>query len=223
MHILLVEDHADLAATVEGYLSHLGHTVVRAADGQTAIERALGLDFDAVILDRKLPRVDGATVCRKLRAEAQEMPILMLTALDTLEDKLSGFEAGADDYLIKPFALAELHARLTSLHRRDSKRVQMVKVDTLSYDLVTREGSRGERPLTLSPTGKLLLETLLKAQGAIVSRAELEAALWPGEEKADGLLRVHMHAVRAAVDRGEAVPLIHTRPGSGYWLGLDGP
>ena len=222
MHILLVEDHADLAATVEGYLTHLGHTVVRTADGSSAVDQALSVDFDAIILDRKLPRLDGARVCQRLRAESLDMPILMLTALDSLQDKLSGFAAGADDYLVKPFALAELNARLSSLRRRDIKRSQLIRIDTLSYDLLTHEGTRGTRPLVFSPIARQLFELLLKARGEVVSRTEMEAAVWPGEKKDAGLLRVHLHAVRSAVDRGEAVQLIHTRPGTGYWLGVDG-
>ncbi len=221
MHILLVEDHVDLAKSVEGYLAHLGHTVVTAGDGLSAIDQAMKVSFDAVVLDRKLPHLDGASVCRRLRSESRTLPILMLTALDTLDDKLAGFEAGADDYLIKPFALAELNARLGSLHRREAQRSPVVKIDNLTYDFGTREGTRGDRPLSLSPTGRRLLEQLLLAKGELVTRAVLEQALWQAEQKDSGLLRVHMHAVRAAVDGGEPVRLIHTRAGVGYRLGVD--
>ncbi len=221
MHILLVEDHADLAASVEGYLAHFGHTVRTASDGLTAVDEALSERYDAVVLDRKLPHLDGASVCRRLRAESRNMPILMLTALDTLEDRLSGFEAGADDYLVKPFALAELHARLASLHRRETRANQIVRVDSLTYDFAAREGNRNGRPLALSPTGRILLEQLLKAQGRVVTRTVLEQAVWEVEQKHSGLLRVHMHAVRATVDRDEKIRLIHTHSGIGYRLGVD--
>ena len=222
MHILLVEDHNDLAATVADYLSHRGHSVIRAKDGPSALEQALNANFDAIVLDRKLPQLDGASVCRQLRAQSEDLPILMMTALEALDDKLKGFEAGADDYLVKPFALAELHARLTSLHRRDAHRAQIIKIDTLRYDLLRREGRRGERALNLSPTGRTLLEALLKARGTLVSRAELETAVWGESQNDSGALRVHMHALRSAVDRGEKVKLIHTRQGAGYWLNVDG-
>lgn len=223
MHILLVEDHHDLAATVADYLGHRGHSVIRAKDGPSALEQALNANFDAIVLDRKLPQLDGASVCRQLRAKSEDLPILMLTALDSLEDKLKGFEAGADDYLVKPFALAELHARLISLHRRDAHRAQIIKVDNLRYDLLRREGRRGERDLSLSPTGRTLLEALLKARGTLVSRTELEIAVWGEAQNDSGALRVHMHALRAAVDRSERVKLIHTRQGAGYWLNVNGP
>jgi DNA-binding response OmpR family regulator len=225
MRILVVEDHADLAATIGDYLEARGHTVDFAYDGRSAYAVATEAQFDVIVLDRVMPAMDGATVCRRLRSEAGvTTPILMLTALDTVTNRVEGLDAGADDYLVKPFAMAELEARLQALHRRASGSVANHKlvVGDLEYDPQTREARRGGQPITLNPTTRKLLEFLMRQTHRVVSRVELEHLLW-GDDLPDGdVLRAHLHVLRAAVDRPFTHKLLHTVRGAGYRLADDG-
>ncbi|TJY58266.1 response regulator transcription factor [Sinimarinibacterium sp. CAU 1509] len=225
MRILVVEDHADLAATVGDYLAARGHTVDFAYDGRSAYTTASEAQFDVIVLDRVMPAMDGATVCRKLRGEAGvTTPVLMLTALDTVTNRIEGLEAGADDYLVKPFAMAELEARLQALHRRASGSVVSRKlvVGDLEYDPQTREAHRAGQLVTLNPTTRKLLEFLMRQTHRVVSREELEHLLW-GDDLPDGdVLRAHLHVLRAAVDRPFTHKLLHTVRGAGYRLADDG-
>ena len=175
-------------------------------------------DFDAIILDLNLPGMDGLEVCRKLRQEARKQtPVLMLTARDALEQKLAGFESGADDYLVKPFALQELEARLAVLLRRGRGNASRVlNVADLEYNLDTLEVARAGKAVTLNPTALKILQVLMEASPAVVTRQELETRVW-GEELPDSdSLRVHIHGLRAAVDKPFGKPLIQTRHGIGY-------
>ena len=208
MHILVIEDNQDIAANLGDYLEDRGHTVDFAADGVTGLHLAVVHDFDAIVLDLNLPGMDGLEVCRKLRNDARKQtPVLMLTARDSLDNKLAGFDSGADDYLVKPFALQEVEVRLNALSRRGKgTHTRVLDVGDVEYNLDTLEVRRG---------GKLL-QSLMEAAPSVVTRQELETRVW-GEELPDSdSLRVHIHGLRAAIDKPFEKPLIQTRHGIGY-------
>ena len=221
MRILVVEDHHDIAANVGDFLEAKGAAVDFAYDGISALHLALTGEPDAIVLDVGLPGMDGLTFCRRLRGDAgQDTPILMLTARDTLADKLAGFEAGTDDYLVKPFALQELWARLEALVRRTAPRPsEALQVADLELDPGTRTVRRGGVELTLGRAPFNLLEALMRRSPNVVSRRDLEEVLWGDEPPAGDVLRSHLYALRRAVDRGSHGPaLIHTVHGVGYRL-----
>jgi len=218
MRILVIEDNRDIAANLGDYLEERGHTVDFAADGVTGLHLAVVNPFDAIVLDLNLPGMDGLEVCRRLRQEAHKhTPVLMLTARDTLDQKLAGFESGADDYLIKPFALQEVEARLAVLVRRGkAAQPRILVVGDLDFNLDTLEAHRQGKLITLNPTALKILQSLMEASPSVVTRQELETRVW-GEELPDSdSLRVHIHGLRAAVDKPFDKPLIHTRHGIGY-------
>src|SRR5690554_5992176 len=218
MRILVIEDNQDIAANIGDYLEERGHTVDFAADGVTGLHLAVVHDFDAVVLDLNLPGMDGLEVCRKLRNEARKQtPVLMLTARDSLDSKLAGFDSGADDYLIKPFALQEVEVRLNALARR-GKGVQtrVLEVADLEYNLDTLEVRRAGKLVQLNPTALKILQSLMEASPAVVTRQELETRVW-GEELPDSdSLRVHIHGLRAVIDKPFPTQLVQTRHGIGY-------
>lgn len=220
LRILIIEDNADLAAMLGDYLSAHGHQVDFAADGGRGLQLASERAFDAIVLDRTLPRLEGSDLCRQLRARGSEVPVLMLTARDTTRDKVAGFESGADDYVVKPVELAEIEARLLALHRRASGRLaqRVLRVADLEYDPVSLEARRGGRPLSLNPTTRKLLEFLMRETGRSVKREELEFLLWRDAPPEGDVLRAHMHRLRDAIDRDFDVKLLHTFRGSGYRL-----
>ncbi|MDX1625861.1 MAG: response regulator transcription factor [Wenzhouxiangellaceae bacterium] len=220
MRILIIEDNRDIAANLGDYLSDRGHEVDYAYDGVTGLHLAVVNDFDAMVLDLQLPGMDGLEVCRKLREEGRkDTPVLMLTARDQLDDKLAGFDSGADDYLVKPFELREVEARLEVLARRGQRvSPRELEVGDLKFNLetltVTREGKR----IDLNPIGLKLLEKLMSASPAVVSRRDLEHHVW-GEALPDSdSLRVHIHSLRAAIDKPFGRPMLTTRHGIGYSL-----
>jgi len=220
MRILIIEDNPDIAANVGDYLEDQGHTVDFAGDGVTGLHLAVVGDFDAIVLDLALPGMDGLEVCRKLRTEAEkDTPVLMLTARDRLEDKLAGFETGADDYLVKPFELQEVAARLKVLTARGRRRARReLKVGDLRFNQDTLSVTRGGQEIYLNPIGLKLLQCLMKASPNVVSRAELEMEVW-GEEMPDSdSLRVHIHSLRSAIDKPFGSQMIQTRHGIGYRL-----
>ncbi len=220
MRVLVIEDHPDLAANLGDFLSAQNHSVDFAADGMVGLALAQAGGHDVIVLDRMLPGMDGATLCKKLRAQGNLTPILMLTALDTVANRVEGLLSGADDYLVKPFALSELSARLGALHRRASGWTGGCKLQVadLRLDTETAEAHRGSVRLELTRAERRLLELLLRRAPKLVSRAELERALW-GDDAPDGdVLRAHMHNLRNAVDKPFAHKLIHTVHGEGYRL-----
>ena len=220
MRVLVIEDNSDIAANLGDFLEDRGHTVDFAADGVTGLHLAVVNEFDAIVLDLNLPGMDGLEVCRKLRQEAhKQTPVLMLTARDSLDQKLVGFESGADDYLVKPFALQEVEARLAVLARRGKgPGPRVLKVADLEFNLDTLEVHRQGRSLTLNPTALKILQSLMEASPSVVTRQDLESAVW-GEELPDSdSLRVHIHGLRAAIDKPFDKPLIQTRHGIGYRL-----
>jgi DNA-binding response OmpR family regulator len=218
MRILVIEDNRDIAANLGDFLEDRGHTVDYAADGVTGLHLAVVNDFDAVVLDLNLPGIDGIEVCKKLRMEARKQtPVLMLTARDSLDSKLAGFDSGADDYLVKPFALQEVEARLLVLARRiKTQAPRTLVISDLEYNLDTLEVWRAGEPIQLNPTALKILQALMEASPSVVTRNELETKVW-GEELPDSdSLRVHIHGLRAAIDKPFPVALIQTRHGIGY-------
>ncbi|HNV83687.1 MAG: response regulator transcription factor [Arenimonas sp.] len=218
MRILVIEDNRDIAANLGDFLEDRGHTVDYAADGVAGLHLAVVNDFDAIILDLNLPGMDGLEVCKRLRAEGRKQtPVLMLTARDSLDSKLAGFESGADDYLVKPFALQEVEARLSVLARRGkAAQPRVLHVADLEYNLDTLEVMRGGKAIQLNPTALKILQSLMEASPSVVTRLELENRVW-GEELPDSdSLRVHIHGLRAAIDKPFDKALIQTRHGIGY-------
>lgn len=232
MRLLVIEDNPSLVTNLFEYFEPRGHALDAAPDGVTGLHLATTQSYDAVILDWMLPRMDGPEVLRRLRAHAGVgVPVIMLTARDELPDKISGFRAGADDYLTKPFAMPELEVRLEALLVRASGRgrSRVLEVDDLRLDLATLEASRAGQPLHLYPACRKLLEVLMQASPAAVSRTQLEHALW-GDEPPDGdMLRSHVYELRRSVDGPFTTKLIHTLPRVGYRLAvidrshIDGP
>lgn len=219
LHILVIEDNPDLAANVCDFLEAKGHIVDAAGDGITGLHLAVTKDYDAIVLDIVLPGMDGFTVCRKFRDEARRnTPVLMLTARDALDDRVAGLECGADDYVLKPFALRELEARLKALVRRAKSGVtpDTLRVADLEFDSALVRVKRGERVIPLPPIPFKLLETLLRASPRVVRREELERAVWGDVPPDSDALRSHMHTLRAAVDGPGEPALIHTQRGIGY-------
>lgn len=219
LHVLVIEDNPDLAANVCDFLEAKGHVVDVAGDGLTGLHLAVTREFDAIVLDIVLPGMDGLTLCRKFREEARRTtPVLMLTARDALDDRVAGLECGADDYVLKPFALRELEARLKALVRRSSSAVtpSVLRVGDLEYDPVLLRVRRGGRAISLPPIPLKLLETLMRAAPRVVRRDELERAVWGDAPPDSDALRSHMHVVRAAVDGAGEPPLVHTLRGIGY-------
>lgn len=220
MHLLLIEDNPDLAANICEYLQARGHVMDAAGDGITGLHLAVVNPYDAIILDVALPGLDGLTLCQKLRREARKaVPVLILTARDTLQDKVGGFEAGADDYLVKPFELLELEVRLKALLRRGGSGVaNILRIADLSADLDTLQVRRGERPIALTPTAHKLLVLLMRASPRVLSRREIEMALWGDSPPDSDALRTHVHALRVAIDKAHTLKLLHTVHGMGYRL-----
>ena len=221
LRILVVEDNPDLAANLMDYLGSRGHVVDAAADGLTGLAMASREDFDVILLDLILPGLDGLGLCRSLRQDhGKATPILMLTARDTLEDKITGLEAGADDYLVKPFALREVLARIRALARRAgtvpaSGRLQ---VADLSFDVGTYEIRRQGTLIDLPPIPLRLLQALMRASPRVVSREDLERAAWGDSPPDCDALRAHLHLLRSAIDKPFDRPLLRTLRGLGWQL-----
>ena len=221
MHVLVVEDNRSLVANLFEYFESRGHTLDAAPDGPTGLHLASHQPYDVVVLDWMLPRLDGPEVLRRLRDAGCDVPVLMLTARDELPDKIAGFRAGADDYLTKPFALPELEVRLEALVARSTMRgrSRVLEVADLRYDQTTLDVSRAGRSLHLYPACRTLLEVLMRASPAAVTRERLEFALWGDEPPQGDMLRSHIYELRRSVDGPFAVKLIHTLPRVGYRLG----
>lgn len=220
MHLLIIEDNPDLLGNLSDFFEARGHSVDLSRNGLSGLRFALENRYDVIVLDLMLPGMDGLEVCARLRSEGRDTPILMLTARDTLGDKLQGFGSGADDYLVKPFALPELEARLGALVRRgrgEAARTHLM-VEDLSLDLHRLRVDRGGRRIELGPIPLRILELLMQRSPGVVRREELERAIWGDDPPDSDALRAHIHALRSAVDRDSAVPLVHTIRGIGYQL-----
>ncbi len=220
MHVLLIEDSLDLSANVGEFLESRNHVVDYARDGLSGLHLATSNSYDAVILDLNLPGLDGVSLCQRLReGSRRDVPLLMLTARDTEADKLRGFDAGADDYLTKPFSLLELLARLKAIVRRTSGSKGILKVADLTFDLSTLVVRRGEREISLAPTAMRILEQLMRASPSVVTREQIERTVWGSDPpESDAALRGHIFAIRAAIESAEDRKLLHTVHGTGYRL-----
>ncbi len=217
--ILIVEDHMAIAEMVGEFLESRGYEVDFARDGADALRLTAENTYDVILLDRSLPRVDGLDVCRRIRGEQRRAtPILMLTARDTLDDKVTGLEAGADDYLTKPFAIQELEARIAVLIRRGRKAMGggALRVADLVLDPEAMTVHRGDQELRLSPTGFQLLNILMRESPRVVSRQEIEREIWKGESPDSDTLRSHLYNLRKSMDRPFDNPLLHTMQSAGY-------
>ncbi|TAJ68826.1 MAG: response regulator transcription factor [Phenylobacterium sp.] len=221
MKILLVEDDVDAAGFVRRGLMEVGHTVDHAASGRDGLMLAAGESYDVIILDRMLPQLDGLAITRTVRASGVKTPILLLTALGGIDDRVEGLEAGGDDYLVKPFAFAELLARVHALSRRPPPQdVQTVlRVGDLEMDLLSRTVTRAGRRLELQPREFRLLEYLMRNAGRVVTRTMLLEHVWEFHfDPKTNIVETHVSRLRAKVDRGFGADLIQTVRGSGYIL-----
>ena len=219
--ILLVEDHQDIAEMLYAYLERRGFSLDYAADGVTGLHLAVTNHYDVIVLDLMLPGMDGLSLCRKLRQDARDdTPVLMLTARDTLDDKVTGLETGADDYLVKPFEVRELEARVRALIRRrqGAGAPQRLRVGDLELDLGTLVARRAGQELTLTPIGLKLLTVLMRSSPRVVSRRELEREVWGDGLPDSDALRSHLYNLRKAIDRPFDKPLLRTIQGAGYRL-----
>ena len=217
-NILLVEDHRPLAETVIDFLEAGGFQIDYADNGSLGFQLAASQDFDAIILDVMLPGMDGFEICRKVRKGlAKDTPIIMLTARDQLNDKLQGFDEGADDYLLKPFDLAELEARLNALIKRSRGEVseQVLQVADLVLDTGNKSVKRGGTELKLSSTLFKILKILLRESPKVVSKETIERELWGDFAPDSDTLRSHLYKLRKMVDKPFDKALIHTISGVG--------
>lgn len=215
--VLLVEDHQELAETVGAFLEASDYIVDYAADGLVALHLAVTENFDVIVLDIMLPGLDGIEVCRRLRNDARlSTPIIMLTARDQLADKLKGFDVGADDYLVKPFDMPELVARIDALVRRDKGLESRYQVGDLVMDTDSLEISRAGQPIKVSKTVFEILRILMREHPRVVKRSEIERELWDEDPPDSDALRSHLYNLRQAVDRPFDTPMIETVTGQGY-------
>ena len=223
MRILVIEDQQDILQNIADYLVLKGYLVDCAHDGLGGLHLALTQPFDLIVLDVMLPGMDGFTLCRKLRQDAGIFtPVIMLTARDLVDDKLTGFQAGADDYLVKPFALPELQARIEAVLRRSQAQVgHQLQVADLSFDLNTLAVSRQGRPLRLNPIGLKLLEKLMKSSPNVVRRESLQELIWGDDVPDSDSLRSHIHLLRQTIDKPFDRVLLQTVHGIGYCLKAD--
>jgi DNA-binding response OmpR family regulator len=219
--ILLVEDNRGISEMVGEFLERRGYGLDYASDGPTGLHLAVSNSYDVIILDLMLPGMDGLELCRRLRAEGKKStPVLMLTARDTLDDKLTGLDAGADDYLVKPFEIRELEARVRALIRRDRRQVsaEVLKVADLVLDTATLRLTRGGQELTVSPIGLKLLGILMRESPRVVSRRDIEREVWGDLLPDSDTLRSHLYNLRKIIDKPFQKPLLHTIHSAGYRL-----
>ncbi len=220
MRILIVEDQPEMAATIGDFLELNQHQVDFAGSGESALVLTQTNEYDAILLDINLPRKDGLDVCKELRAGGSTVPILMLTARDTLDDIIAGFDRGADDYLVKPFALEEMLVRLQAVTARGRRNdTGTIKVADLEIDLLKQTALRQGCVLNLNPLQFQLLKTLALASPGIVSRETLESVIWQDDAPQNGALRMQIHRLRGVVDKGFERPLIETVHGHGFRIG----
>lgn len=217
LRILLIEDQRDIAANIWDFLEHRRFVMDHAGDGAVGLRMALDGSYDVIVLDLGLPRLDGLDVCRQLRANQRDTPVLMLTARDTLQDKLAGFAQGADDYLVKPFAMKELEARIRVLHRRRGlPNGGLLRVADLTLDPVLHHVERAGHKLALTHASRVLLELLMRRSPHLVRHSELAQVLW-GEAGGDiATLHTHLSLLRSVIDRPFDVHVLHTVHGFGY-------
>ena len=223
MRILVIEDDPTVAQYVVRGLNSSGHDVDHVADGRDGLRVATDQTFDVMVVDRMLPGMDGLTVVETIRAAENQTPVLILSALGDVDDKVQGLKAGGDDYLVKPFAFPELLARIEALARRASIKdeVTSLNVDGLTMDLLARQVSREEREIDLKPREFQLLEYMMRNEGQVVTRAMLLEAVWDYHfDPQTNVIDVHISRLRQKIDKDFPTALIHTVRGVGYVLGL---
>jgi DNA-binding response OmpR family regulator len=222
MRILIIEDNPDIVANLYGYFEPKGYVLDSATNGYAGLGLAAQNQYDVVVLDVMLPGMTGIELCAKLRAKLNsDVPVLMLTARDTLQDKQAGFDSGADDYLVKPFSLAELDMRLRALVRRargEHRPTAVLRVGELSFNTDTWQATRANTPLALTKTGFILLKCLMREAPSLVTREQLEFAVWGDDRPDSDALRTHLHALRQALDKPFSFPMLRTVSGVGYKL-----
>lgn len=219
LSILVVDDNVDILYNVRDYLVIKGFTVETALNGADALERLKSGSYSLCVLDIGLPLIDGLSICQLLRQNGNKIPILMLTARDSIDDRVRGLEVGADDYLIKPFALKELAARVEALLRRSyGDQKDILQVADLVFNLKTLQVARGETTIKLNPTCLSILRELMAKSPAVVSRSRLETVVWNGSPPDSDSLRANLYLLRRAVDKPFETALIKTHPGLGWSL-----
>jgi two-component system OmpR family response regulator len=221
MRVLLIEDDDQLAGYLQKALSELGMVVDRSADGRDGLFMAAGEPYDVLIVDRMLPSLDGLSILRTLRASGNHTPVLILSALGEVDDRVQGLRAGGDDYLVKPFAFAELHARLEALLRRGSSEAPLTQLHVcdLEMDLLAHLVTRASKTIELKPLEFRLLEYLMRHTGQVVTRTMLLENVWDYHfDPQTNVIDVHISRLRAKIDREFNPPLLHTVRGAGYIL-----
>jgi two-component system, OmpR family, response regulator len=224
MHLLIIEDDRDAAGYMAKGLKESGHNVDVAHTGKEGLLLAAGGDYDVLVVDRMLPELDGLNLVKTLRATGNQIPVLFVSALGDVDERVKGLRSGGDDYLAKPYAFSELLARLESLGRRRSGAPAngpetVLRYDDLSIDLLARRVERGGRPIDLQPREFKLLEVLMRHAGQVMTRTMLLEKVWDYRfDPQTNVIDVHISRLRQKVDRGFAHPLIHTIRGAGYSL-----
>ena len=219
VNILIVEDDASVARFLHQALAEAGYAPQTVGDGTSAYDLARQSRFDLILLDVMLPGMDGLAVCRQLRQERVGTPILLITARDALEDKIAGLDSGADDYIVKPFQIGELLARMRALLRRGASGPAILRTGDLSLDPATRRAERAGKTILLSATEYALLEYLMRHAGRVLTRAQILEHVWQYDfDGNDNVLDVYISYLRGKIDKGHASPLIHTVRGAGYRL-----
>ncbi len=220
MRLLVVEDEARIARFIQRGLEEEHHAVDVAPDGDDAVHLATINEYDVILLDILLPRKNGLAVCRELRARNVSAPILMLTAKDSVEDKVAGLNSGADDYLTKPFAFDELLARVNALARRRSlDRAPLLRVDDLTLDPLTHEVRRGGEPIELTNKEYALLALLMRRPGQVLTRTQIAEQIWDMDfDNESNVIDVYIRYLRKKIDADGTRPLIHTVRGAGYTM-----
>ena len=220
--VLIIEDHRDIAEMLYDYFERRDYALDYASDGRMGFNLANQNEYDIILLDLMLPEMDGIDVCRKLREDCKNYtPILMMTARDTLQDKVKGLDMGADDYLVKPFEILELEARIKALMRRKGQisQQEVLEVGELKLDTGTLEVVRGDTPIYLSPIGLKILTILMKESPKVVSRNQLEHEIWGDILPDSDTLRSHMYNLRKQIDKPFKTPLLQTIQSRGYRIG----
>lgn len=221
LNALLVEDDRDLALSVIDHLELENIICDYAANGIEGLNLIGNNSYNVLILDINMPGMDGLSLCEKIRSDGNDTPILMLTARDTLSDKIDGFNAGTDDYMVKPFEIEELIVRLHALAKRRSGQVSILEAGSLKLDLSSRQVSLKGAPVKLSPTGYKLLEVLMRSSPDPVSHAELILKVWGDDDSDSNKLRVHIHNLRKSLDVVKAGNMLKTAAGFGFFISPD--
>lgn len=222
MNLLIVEDDDSVARFLKQATTEAGYSAQVVGDGLDALDAAKAVQFDLILLDVMIPRVNGFEVCRRLRASKIMTPILILTARDALEDKVEGLDSGADDYIVKPFQIAELLARARALLRRGVSSPSLLSVADLTLDPSSRQAVRAGKYINLSATEYSLLEYLMRNSGRVMTRSMILEHVWQYDfEGNDNVLDVYINYLRNKIDKGQPVALIHTVRGVGYRMDSD--